>query len=71
MGIGPFRAVGYLIPKVASARLARARRWPEAVQGKQREFWGFRVGFRVQLGVRERKAQGDVLIPVLGLEYCC
>ena len=37
MGIGPFCEVGYLILKVASARLARARRWPEAVQGKQRE----------------------------------
>lgn len=68
MSIGPFREVGYIIHKVASARLARARSWPEAVQGKQREreFWGFGVVFRVQLGVIEKKARDDVLVPVLG-----
>lgn len=37
MGIGPFHEVGHLIYKVASERLARAKRWPEVVQGKQRE----------------------------------
>lgn len=37
MGTGPFHEVGHLIYKVASERLARAKRWPEAVQGKQRE----------------------------------
>lgn len=40
MGIGPFHEVGRLIYKVASERLARAKRWPEAVQGKQRESFG-------------------------------
>lgn len=29
-----------VIYKVASERLARAKRWPEAVQGKQRESFG-------------------------------
>lgn len=32
----------------------------------EREFWGFGVGFWVQMGLMERKARGDVLVPVLG-----